>query len=82
MRLGKEFGQLSSQARHFFFKGFTVIFLFLNAHIAPRREDIILFCYISRCCNSAKAFHLFKGAFGKGDIGFRQLRYVLSRQLS
>ena len=82
MRLSKKLRQFGSQASHFLFKRLTVIFLFLNANIASRRENVILLCDVLRSNNRAEAFFIFKRSFYKGVVGVGNFLDVYIRQFA
>ena len=82
MRLSEKLRQFRSQASHFLFKRLTVIFLFLNANIASRSENVILLCNVLRSNNRTEALFIFKCSFNKGVVGVSDFLDVFIRQLT
>lgn len=72
MRLGEEFREFPGQAAHLRLKGFAVVFLFLNAHVAAGGEDVILLGDVRGGGDGAEALDGLQRAVHKGRVGRRQ----------
>ena len=82
MRLSEKLRQFRSQTPHFLFKRFVIIFLFFNANIPSRRENVILLCDVLRSNNSTEALFIFKRSFNECVVGVGNFLDVFIRQLA
>ena len=72
----EESGQFGSQTGHFFFKRFSVVFLFLNSDVAAGGEDVILPFDGFQIRDGAEPLDFRQGSFLEGLEGIGQLLYI------